>query len=189
MRVCVCAWSRCNYDFHAHSLILLGNHVSYGSFFFHVHHLWTESYLWPGSCTVESLLISSCQIFQAAFIFKKSASQAGAAWSALRSRIHRLYLLYQHSPIYSSWFCLRPIPVRSLLRDFHSFHSDLCPGASCSLVGIGSFARCCFAICCSSHNASLAVWGGCDSGWQLVSQNSSWLFALWLKTFLKSSKR
>ena len=37
---------------------------------------------------------------------------------------------------------LRPIPVRSLLRDFHSFHSDLWPGANCSLVGIGSFARC-----------------------------------------------
>ena len=32
---------------------------------------------------------------------------------------------------------LRPIPVRSLLRDFHSFHSDLWPGANCSLVGIG----------------------------------------------------
>ena len=27
-------------------------------------------YVWPGSCTVESLLISSCQIFQAAFIFE-----------------------------------------------------------------------------------------------------------------------
>ena len=59
---------------------------------------------------------------------------------------------------------LRPIPVRSLLRDFHSFHSDLWPGANCSLVGIGSFARCCFADRCSSHNVSLAVWGGCDSG-------------------------
>ena len=32
-------------------------------------------HVWPGSCTVESLLISSCQIFQAAFIFKKWASQ------------------------------------------------------------------------------------------------------------------
>ena len=32
-------------------------------------------YVWPGSCTVESLLISSCQIFQAAVIFKKWASQ------------------------------------------------------------------------------------------------------------------
>ena len=52
---------------------------------------------------------------------------------------------------------LRPIPVRGLLRDFHSFHSDLWPGASCSLVGIGSFARCCIAIRRSSHNASLAV--------------------------------
>ena len=60
---------------------------------------------------------------------------------------------------------LRPIPVRSLLRDFHSFHSDLWPGANCSLVGIGSFARCCFADRCSSHNVSLAVWGGCYSGW------------------------
>ena len=40
-----------------------------------VHHLRIESYIWPGSCTVESLLISSCQIFQAAFIFKKWASQ------------------------------------------------------------------------------------------------------------------
>ena len=30
---------------------------------------------WPGSCKVESLLISSRQIFQAAFIFKKWASQ------------------------------------------------------------------------------------------------------------------
>ena len=67
-----------------------------------------------------------------------------------------------YSPIYSSWFLLRPIPVRSLLRDFHSFHW---PGASCSPVGIGSFARCCLAIRCSSHNASLAAWGGCDSGW------------------------
>ena len=43
--------------------------------FFRVHHPWTESYVWPCSCTVESLLISSCQIFQAAFIFKKWAFQ------------------------------------------------------------------------------------------------------------------
>ena len=57
------------------------------------------------------------------------------------------------------------MPMRSLLRDFHNFHSNLWPGASCSPVGIGSFARCCFAIRCSSHNASLAAWGGCDSGW------------------------
>ena len=50
---------------------------------------------------------------------------------------------------------LRPIPVRSLLRDFHSFHSDLWPGANCSLVGIGS-ARCSiFADRCSSHNVTL----------------------------------
>ena len=97
--------------------------------------------------------------------FQEVGISAGAAWSALRSRIHRLYLLYQHSPIYSSWFLLRPIPVRSLLRDFHSFHSDSWRGANCSLVGIGSFARCCFAIRCSSHNASLAVWGGCDKTW------------------------
>ena len=45
------------------------------SFFFRVHHPWTESYVWPGSCTVGGLLISSRQIFQAAFIFKKWASQ------------------------------------------------------------------------------------------------------------------
>ena len=32
-------------------------------------------YVWPGSCLVKSLLISSRQIFQAAFIFKKWASQ------------------------------------------------------------------------------------------------------------------
>ena len=44
-------------------------------FFFRIHHPWTGSYVWPGSCTVKSLLISSCQIFQAAFIFKKWASQ------------------------------------------------------------------------------------------------------------------
>ena len=57
---------------------------------------------------------SSRQIFQAAFIFKKCV-----AWSALRSRIHRLYLLYQHSPIYSSWLYCGPYPY------FHSFHSNL----------------------------------------------------------------
>ena len=74
-----------------------------------VHHLRTD--VWPGSCTVESLLISSCQIFQAAFIFKKWASQQTcAAWHGLlRSRIHhRLCLLYQERSIYSRWFCCGP---------------------------------------------------------------------------------
>ena len=84
-----------------------------------------------------SLLISSCQIFQL-HSFSRSGHLSRCCMSALRSRIHRLYLLYQHSPIYSCWFCCGPIPVRSLLRDFHSFHSDLWPGANCSLVGLAA---------------------------------------------------
>ena len=42
--------------------------------------------------------------------FREVGISVGAAWSALRSRIHRLYLLYQHSPIYSCWFCCGPYP-------------------------------------------------------------------------------
>ena len=89
----------------------------------------------------------------------------GVAWSALGSRIHRLYLLYQHSPIYSSWFCCGPYPC------------GVCWGTSTAStqiygqvlvvhwLGFGSFSRCCFSIRCSSHSANLAAWGGCDSGW------------------------
>ena len=97
--------------------------------------------------------------------FREVGISVGAAWSALRSRIHRLYLLYQHSPIYSCWFCCGPYPCGVCWGISTASTSDLWPGANCSLVGIGSFARCCFADRCSSHNVSLAVWGGCDSGW------------------------
>ena len=61
-------------------------------------------YVWPGSCTVKSLLISSRQIFQAAFIFKKWASQQvlhGLLWGpeftgyiCCISRAAKLYLSF-----------------------------------------------------------------------------------------------
>ena len=88
--------------------------------------------------------------------FQEVGISVGAAWSALRSRIHRLYLLYQHSPIYSCWFCCGHTRAESV-EGFPQLPLRLWPGANCSLVGIGSFARCCFADRCSSHNVSLAV--------------------------------
>ena len=95
-----------------------------------VHHPWTESYVWPGSCTVESLLISSCQIFQAAFIFKKWASQQvlhGLLWG----------------PAFTGCMCcisIAPFTQVGFAAAHTRAESVLWPGASCSSVGIGSFA-------------------------------------------------
>ena len=154
------------------------------SSFFCVHHPWTESYVWPGSCTVESLLISSRQIFQAAFIFKKWASQQvlhGLLWGpAFTGCICCISI----APFTQVGFAAAHTRAESV--EGHSFHSSYSwPGASCSLVGIGSFARCCFAICCSSHNASVAVWGGCDSGWtawRKLFLIVMWNYSLWWQT-------
>ena len=58
-----------------------------------------------------------------------------------------------YSPIYSVGFTCGPYPCGGLLRDFHSFHSDLWPDANCS--GLAALNRCCYAIRCSSHNVAL----------------------------------
>ena len=77
---------------------------------------WTGSYVWPGSWTVKRLLISSRQIFQAAIIFKKWASQYvlhcllwGPACTGYICCISRaLHCIY----MYSCWFCCGPYPCR-----------------------------------------------------------------------------
>ena len=58
--------------------------------FFCVHHPWTGTYVWPSSCIVKSLLISSRQIYQAAVIFEKWASQQ--VWHGLLwGEFHRAF--------------------------------------------------------------------------------------------------
>ena len=97
------------------------------------------------SCTKS---MESCSLWSTGLLISQESLQivkfhVQSPWrvcSLVRSRIHRLYLLYQHSPIYSCWFCCGPYPC------------GVCWGIStastqiygqvliCSLVGIGSFA-------------------------------------------------
>ena len=103
----------------------------------------------PGSChnSGEPFSLAVAHMHPGCINFQEVGISGGGGRSELRSPLPQFFSgggsAYPHL---LKLIVLRPIPVRSLLRDFQSFHSNLWPGASCSLFAIGSYTRCCFAI-------------------------------------------